>query len=117
MRRLAITISLAMSCGGAAVVLTACGGDVGNNGDLVGGPCHNGHDCVDECAKGKDFPDGTCTVSCSEDHDCPDGTACVDKEGGICLLVCHHDDECRSAYSCKSTKREGHGGDTDVCID
>ena len=46
-------------------------------GDLVGGPCHDDHDCVEECVTGGDFPSGTCTVPCNDDHDCPSGTQCI----------------------------------------
>ena len=96
----------------------ACGGDgVGNDGDLVGGPCRDSADCADFCVTGGDFPDGTCTTSCNSDTDCPSGTACIDTEGGICLLLCNFDEDCRRGYDCEDESRRGHPGDATVCID
>ncbi|PRP96926.1 hypothetical protein ENSA7_67570 [Enhygromyxa salina] len=99
-----------------AALSLACGAPIGNDSPFIGGSCEKDRDCEYECAKGGDFPDGTCTVSCEEDRDCPGGTYCVDKDGGVCLLACGVDEDCRSDYSCKDTKREGHKGDAAVCI-
>ncbi len=98
-------------------LLTACPHDVGHDGDLVGGSCRDGGDCVERCVKGGDFPEGTCTVDCRDDRDCPGDTWCVDKSGGVCLLGCDADRDCRGGYDCKDTKREGSGGKIAVCID
>lgn len=95
----------------------AChGGDVGPDGGLVGGACRDGGDCAERCVRGGDFPDGTCTVDCRDDRDCPDGSWCIDVEGGVCLLGCAYDDDCRPPYECKDRNREGAGGREAVCI-
>lgn len=107
----ALTLALAL------LLVGACGGGVGNEGDLVGGPCQTDRDCAEGCVTGGDFPGGTCTVRCRDDHDCPSGTACIDEEGGICLLLCHFDTDCRIGYSCDDKSREGHSGKATVCID
>jgi hypothetical protein len=100
------------------LMVGACGG-VGNEGTVVGGPCEDSGDCASGsyCARGGDFPGGTCTVACRDDGDCPGGTACVDKDGGICLLLCHFDEDCRRDYRCKDKSRRGHSGKATVCID
>ena len=99
-------------------IVGACGHhDIGNNGDLVGGPCDHDSECVEECVEGGDFPGGTCTVECNDDDDCPGGTRCIDKKGGVCLLECRHDEDCRGGYECKNEDRQGHGGKIEVCID
>ena len=107
-----------MAVGVAAVGVFACQpGDIGNDGALVGGSCRNGRDCVERCVRGGDFPGGTCTVDCRDDRDCPETTYCVDKAGGVCLLACGHNEECRGGYSCDNTDREGADGRVHVCID
>lgn len=100
-----------------ALVCSSACHDVGPDGGLVGGSCRDDRDCAERCVEGGDFPDGTCTVECRDDRDCPGGTSCIDKKGGVCLLACEYDDECRSRYECKNEKREGTGGKTRVCID
>jgi hypothetical protein len=114
MRGWSISMALAVALAGAF----AChpGGDVGNDGPLVGGSCRDSGDCVDRCVKGGDFPGGTCTVECRDDGDCPEFTYCVDKEGGVCLLSCEDGEECRGSYGCHDTDREGAGGKIHVCI-
>lgn len=99
------------------LLLGACHADVGPDGPLVGGSCRDSADCVERCVDGGKFPDGTCTVDCRDDRDCPRGTACIDEKGGVCLLECGHDDECRGRYECKNEDREGAGGKIHVCID
>jgi hypothetical protein len=109
------TVLLAL-CG----TLIGCGGGgVGNDGDVVGGPCSSNADCArgSECATGGDFPGGTCTVRCVDDRDCPGGTACIDESGGICLLLCDFDTDCRIGYECDDQSRRGHSGSATVCID
>jgi hypothetical protein len=110
MTRLAISII-------SSLFLFACGGGVGNDGTLVGGPCATDRDCAELCARGGDFPGGTCTVPCLDDRDCPSDTACIDKEGGICLLLCHFDTDCRPGYECEDESRRGASGKATVCID
>jgi hypothetical protein len=96
-----------------------CDDGVGNDGRFIGGPCDGDRDCSSSsrCVRGGDFPDGTCTISCRDDFDCPSGTACIDREGGICLLLCDFDRDCRPRYDCKPRSRRGHSGDATVCID
>jgi hypothetical protein len=104
--------SLVLACASAG-----CGDDdhIGAGGLLVGAACRDDFDCASECARGGDFPDGTCTLACRNDLDCPGGTFCIDKQGGICLLACGIDAHCRPGYHCKHQKNRG-GGDSDVCI-
>ncbi|HWB76002.1 MAG TPA: hypothetical protein VG755_13630 [Nannocystaceae bacterium] len=92
------------------------GEGVGWDGPLVGGPCGHDHDCFERCVEGGDFPDGTCTTRCDYDGNCPDGTVCIEKAGGVCLLPCAHDEDCRPGYDCDDTRRKGAGGDALVCI-
>jgi len=113
-------VGLALRIALAALSLSlslACGEDIGNDSDLVGGSCRDDRDCVERCVEGKDFPSGTCTVACDDDRDCPSDTWCIDKAGGVCLLACDVDDHCRGGYRCKNTDREGAGGKIEVCID
>ncbi len=95
----------------------ACGDGVGNEGDLVGGPCRDSQDCADICLTGSDFPEGTCSIPCRFDEDCPGGTACIDEDGGVCLLLCHFDTDCRHGYECDDESRKGHPGNAAVCIE
>ena len=92
---------------------------VGNQGEVVGGPCRDGVDCDDEsfCSGDSDFPDGMCTIECRDDLDCPNGTACVDRDSGVCALLCNFDEDCRRPYDCKETSRHGHSGDVTACRD
>ena len=104
-----------------ACLLVACGDDagggVGNEGDVVGGPCTANTECADgsECLDEGDFPQGTCTVECASDEDCPSGSVCISSEGGVCLLSCTSDDECRNGYNCEGKSREDGGGEVNVC--
>jgi hypothetical protein len=102
-----------------ACVLSACGDGVGNDGDVVGGPCQSNDDCDSDsmCEDSGDFPGGTCTVECESDSDCPDGTRCVDKDSGICLLECESPDDCRNGYGCEEKSVKDDGGKANVCID
>jgi len=92
------------------------GGAVGFEGELVGGPCGDDRDCVEDCLRGKDHPHGTCSVPCRDDHDCPEDTRCIDEDGGMCLLPCDIDDHCRADYECRDAGRRGHSGDAAVCL-
>lgn len=109
----------------AAVLLSLAGGCGDDEGDLVniygplvGGPCTDILDCVSGsfCARGGDFPEGTCTVPCRDHYDCPGASACVDKEDGACLLACARDSDCRGGYRCKDIDDERGGGKSRVCI-
>lgn len=103
-----------------AVLLASCGSSdgVGNEGDVVGGPCLDFMDCASEsyCETHSDFPGGICTMDCLDDRDCPDGAACIDKQGGICLLLCNFDSDCRRDYDCEDEDRRGASGKATVCI-
>lgn len=101
----------------AALLLVQCyGNDVGFHGGVVGGDCHDDRNCADLCLGGKDFPQGTCTLECRDDLDCPHTTSCVEKSGGVCLLDCDVDRNCRVDYVCKDVDRHGAGGRAAVCI-
>ena len=110
----------------AFVVLAACGDDVssggsadgiGNDGEVVGGPCDAESACASgsECITGGDFPGGMCTVSCSADADCPEGTYCISNEGGICMLPCDSKADCREGFQCEGKSKEDGAGEKKVC--
>ena len=106
----------------ALVVLLTClvlGCGVGNDGDVVGGPCRDDTDCASGsfCLAEKDFPGGTCTVRCGSHDDCPSDTRCVEEDNGVCLLECYEPEECRGGYTCKGKKNQSGGGESLVCID
>jgi len=107
-------------------LLAACGDDgssggnadgIGNEGDVVGGPCDASSACADgsECITSGDFPGGMCTVNCSTDADCPDGTYCISNEGGICMLPCDSKADCRDGFQCEGKSREEGAGEKKVC--
>lgn len=99
------------------MLATACGGNsVGNDGDLVGGSCRDSGNCADICLSGGDWPEGMCSVACRDDFDCPSETACIDDEGGVCLLLCDFDTDCRRGYECDDESRRGHPGNATVCV-
>jgi hypothetical protein len=102
----------------AVLALVACNEaeDVSNHGALVGGACVDSRDCEGVCLRGGRFPEGTCSVECRDDEDCPLGTACIDREGGVCLLLCDRHGDCRGGYSCDDQDRRGRGGQEYVCI-
>jgi hypothetical protein len=110
----------------AAATLAACGDDgssggsadgIGNDGDVVGGPCDAETACAEgsECISGGDFPGGMCTVSCSADADCPEGTYCISNEGGICMLPCDSKADCRDGFQCEGKSKEDGAGEKKVC--
>lgn len=110
-----LILSLTMLTSG--LFMVGCNDDVGWEGGLVGGACRDSNDCDPDskCVRGKDYPDGTCTLSCRDDGECPSGTFCVDKEGGICLLGCELNADCRAQYVC-DRKDLRRGGKMLVCI-
>jgi hypothetical protein len=112
-------MSRGILCALALLTCFGCYGEdvVGNYGVLVGGECRDSRDCDDVCLRGGDFPDGTCSVECRDDRDCPRGTACIDKQGGVCLLLCDRNADCRHRYQCDDQRRRGHSGHEYVCID
>jgi hypothetical protein len=106
------------------LVVSGCGSDssgggdgIGNEGDVVGGPCSDSSECADGslCESGGDFPGGMCTVACSSDSDCPEGTYCISNEGGICMLPCESKDDCREGFQCEGKSRESGDGEKKVC--
>ena len=101
----------------AAMMWTSCSGGVGLDGPLVGGSCRDDRDCDVEsrCLKGKRFPEGTCALPCRDSRDCPATTACVDREGGVCLLMCELRQDCRLGYDC-DRERLREGGQEQVCV-
>ena len=102
----------------AAVLLLACGDDDAGPYEVVGSACGSDLDCAPgaECARGGDFPDGTCTLRCNSHADCPPVSACSDKTGGVCLVACSSDAYCREKYKCKDVKDRDGIGNSLVCI-
>lgn len=106
----------------ALVALTAaalsCGDDDFAPYSIVGGACRFDGDCAPgaRCERGGDFPDGTCTLPCNNHLDCVEGTACIDTQGGICLVSCAYDSYCRLEYKCKDKKDRDGRGSSLVCI-
>jgi len=86
---------------------------------FVGGACRNNLDCAPgaRCERGGQFPDGTCALPCRDHLDCPSGTACVDVAGGICLVACISDLDCRVSYRCRERNDRADRGESLVCID
>lgn len=99
-----------------SLVLAACGG-VGNEGEVVGGPCTTDNDCDKRCLTSGDFPGGTCSLTCAKHEDCPSGSRCVSEEGGVCLLECSEPGDCRGGYTCKGESNKAGGGESLVCIE
>ena len=56
-------------------------------------------------------------TACRDHLDCPAGTACVDVEGGICLVACASDLDCRVSYRCRERNDRDDQGESLVCID
>lgn len=104
------------------VVLGACGDDEDTDvsviGPRVGGPCVDILDCKGGsiCAEGSDFPEGMCAVPCDDHDECPGASSCVAREGGVCLLACARDADCRNGYKCKDVGDQRGGGKSLVCI-
>ncbi len=98
------------------MLLFAGCGDVGVNGDLVGGSCRDNRDCEEDCLSGKDYPGGMCSVACRDSRDCPNDTVCSNKDGGVCMLLCRYDDDCRRDYDCKSKGLKGEPGEASICV-
>jgi hypothetical protein len=104
-----------------AIVPAACdSGAVGNEGDVVGGPCTLSGDCDEDegslCLSDQSFPGGTCTQRCEVADDCPDDTTCIRKTSGICLLNCTSDGDCRSGYVCAAQPKIDGSSDAGVCL-
>ncbi len=112
-------IGVILALGFGLVSCHQCGhdDDIGWDGALVGGACDSDSHCHERCQRGRGFPHGTCTVDCRDDGDCPGGAVCVDRAGGICLLACEFDSDCRDDYECHDVDREGVGGSIEACID
>jgi hypothetical protein len=104
-----------------AALYAACDeGDVGKDGTLVGGPCAFSDECDEPngsfCLSDESFPGGTCAKRCVEQETCPDGSACVNKNSGICLLLCTGQADCREGYECTLLANQEGGGQSSVCI-
>jgi hypothetical protein len=105
-----------------AITLGACDDDdeydVSIYGTVVGGPCFDDLDCKAGafCARGNEFPEGTCTLPCDDHDDCPGPSLCIDRERGACLLACTRDSDCRGGYECKDVSDQRGGGKSQVCI-
>ena len=103
-----------------AVAFVGCGTEVGNDGAVVGGSCVISSECADEsvCRTGEDFPGGYCANACDVPEDCPSGSVCADVLGGICLVSCAGESECRTedGYVCAARAGIGVVGDVMVCL-
>ncbi|MBA2661513.1 MAG: hypothetical protein H0U74_04415 [Bradymonadaceae bacterium] len=86
--------------------------------DAIGAPCKQNGDCPagGRCLTGGKYPGGTCSFACDSSRDCPQYTACIDRDGGVCLPMCHHINDCRPSYQCDDQKNRGQSGITYVCI-
>ncbi|HMI93433.1 MAG TPA: hypothetical protein VK509_18805, partial [Polyangiales bacterium] len=95
-----------------------CGDDDYGPYDVIGLSCRSEVDCAPgaECRGGGDFPDGTCTLPCNGHLDCPRFSSCVDTGGGLCLVACVNDADCRPKYKCKPKHDRDSNGDSFVCI-
>ena len=91
---------------------------VGTQGRTVGGPCTGDADCAEDsrCLRSDGFPEGTCALACERHGDCPDQTACVEEEGGVCLLRCRNDEDCRDDYDCEDIDDATGSEESDVCF-
>jgi hypothetical protein len=107
-----------LACAVLAASALACGDDDFGPYAIVGGACRSDIDCAPgaSCQRGGDFPSGTCTLPCATHFDCTNGTACIDIQGGICLVACANDSYCRAGYKCKSKHDRDGNGDSPVCI-
>jgi len=110
----------------AMAVLGGCSDDeeftpssgVGNDGDVVGGPCGTGQCAAgSHCEVSGSFPEGVCTRDCDSHADCPTGTRCISNQSGICLLECSETSDCRPGYRCDVESDEEGGGTSLVCTD
>ena len=104
---------------GGFVFAMGCAPEVGNNGDVVGGPCVVSSECSfdSQCRTGEEFPMGMCGNLCDSDADCPDGSVCTG-DGNFCMVACDSASDCREddGYTC--TTRDARGettGDVMVC--
>jgi hypothetical protein len=103
----------------AAIVIGACSSGVGPDGPVVGSACEEQLDCADGSVcllEMEDFPDGMCGKACKTQADCPEETACVDVQGGFCLLSCSGTSSCRAGIACRAKRNKDDSLESDVCI-
>ena len=115
MRSIPVVVGWALMLVGGS--LAACGDDEADIfSEDVGGPCRDNGECASGsyCEDGSDFPDGMCTRLCVVLEDCPVGSVCASKEGGLCMVECNADADCRGGYKCKDQDLED-GGKALVC--
>jgi hypothetical protein len=101
-----------------ALALFGCGDDDYGPYNYLGGPCRNEFDCAPgvRCQGGGDFPDGTCALPCRDYRDCPQGTACADVHGGLCLVRCANELQCRPGYRCRDRNDRNSDTSSLVCM-
>lgn len=102
-----------------AVLVGACSSGVGSDGPVVGSACDEPLDCAENSVcllDPADFPDGMCAKVCKTQADCPELTACVDVNGGHCLLACGAGATCREGIICRAKRNKGDSLDSEVCI-
>jgi hypothetical protein len=63
----------------------------------LGARCDRSDECDERCLvdDATDWPGGFCTISCDDDRACPGNSRCVAELGGVCLVGCATDDDCR----------------------
>jgi hypothetical protein len=84
----------------------------------IGLTCRGDLDCAPgvSCEHGKEFGDGTCTYPCRDHIDCPGGSACVDVQGGSCLVACVDVSWCTPGFHCKKRGDRIKPGESFVCV-
>jgi hypothetical protein len=85
----------------------------------LGARCDDLDECDDRCLRGNRFPGGFCSASCDDDDDCPDDAACVDVDGGVCLINCSQAAECEflgADWTCSAEPSGGGDDEVRVCI-
>ncbi len=102
-----------------AAAIGACSSGVGPDGPVVGSGCEEPLDCANGSAcllDSADFTGGMCAKACKTQVDCPELTACVDVQGGYCLLSCGPGVACRGGIGCRAKRNKGDSFDSQVCI-
>src|SRR4051794_24109641 len=86
-----------------ALSAVACSDNDSPYATSIGLACRGDLDCAPgvSCEHGKQFGDGTCTYPCGDHSECPGGAACVDVNGGHCLVTCADDSWCQPGFHCK----------------
>lgn len=96
--------------------IVGCGGD-GGVSRTVGARCETSRDCNDRCLPpSNNYPDGFCTLDCSRSNECPSDTECVDRENGVCLILCGDDRDCELLGPRWGCREEGLREDSNIKV-